>query len=186
MKRLVITVILLMSLSGMTSFAQKFSISTDLLDLSMLGTLNVEGSYSVSRRWSITAGARYNPFTYRKGDPERQFQLRQQSYAIGARLWPWHTLSGWWFSGKIRYQEYNYGGIFDERSYEGDRYGVGLYSGYTYMLSDHFNLELGLGLWAGADMFRRYSCTLCGLTEASGCKAFILPDDLMVSIVYVF
>lgn len=186
MRRCLIVVVLLAALSGLSASAQKFSLSTDLVDLSCLGTMNIEGSLSVSRRWSLTAGVVYNPFTYRTGQPERQFHLRQQAYSIGARLWPWHALSGWWFAGKLRYQEYSHGGIFSKKSYEGDRCGVGLYSGYTYMISRHFNVEFGVGLWAGADWFSRYSCTVCGLKEDSGCKAFILPDDLMIAIVYVF
>lgn len=167
-------------------FAQKVSISTNIIGYASLGTLNAEASYSVSRRWSIVAGAKYNPFTFRKGDTENQFQLRQQSYSLGVRMWPWHTLSGWWFSSKLRYQEYNFGGLVSRQTQEGDRVGLGFYAGYTHMLSSHMNIEFGLGFWTGADMYKRYSCTTCGITVADGTKAFILPDDLAVSLVYVF
>ena len=169
-----------------THQARKFSISTNLLGYAELGTMNAEFSYALSRRWSLTAGARYNPFTYHKGDSSRQFQLRQQSYSVGARLWPWHIWSGWWFATKVRYQEYNMGGVFSRQTSEGDRVGLGLYSGYTLMLSKHFNMEFGLGLWGGLDVYRRYSCPSCGLTVDEGCKGFVLPDDIMVSFVYVF
>ena len=166
--------------------AQKAGVAVNLLDCAALGTLNIDASYAVSRRWSLTAGARYNPFTFRQGEPERQFQVRQQSYSIGARLWPWHTMSGWWFAAKLRYQEYNHGGVLSRETQEGDRAGAGLYAGYTHMLSRHFNLEFGVGLWAGADFYRRYSCTVCGTTIGDGTKPFVLPDDIAVSIVYVF
>lgn len=69
---------------------------------------------------------------------------------------------------------------------EGDRYGAGLYVGYTHMLSAHFNLEFGAGLWGGLSSFRRYSCPVCGFIEKIGRSAFILPDDLIISIAYVF
>ena len=172
-------------LSSLT-FAQKISISTNVLGYAALGTLNADVSYSVSRHWDVVAGVRYNPFTYNAGDPESQFQARQQSYAAGVRLWPWHVLSGWWFASKVRYQEYNFGGILSRESVEGDRLGLGVYAGYTHMISQHFNLEFGLGIWAGADSYKRYSCTVCGLSLDSGRKAFVLPDDLAVSLVYVF
>lgn len=174
-----------MMLSSVT-YAQKASLSVNLLDCAALGTLNLDASYSLSRRWSLTAGVRYNPFTFRKGDKERQFQMRQQSYSVGARLWPWHTMSGWWFAAKLRYQEYNQGGVLSKETQEGDRVGVGIYAGYTHMLSRHFNVEFGLGLWAGYDAFRRYSCTMCGTTLGSGTRPFVSTDDLAVSIVYVF
>ena len=175
-----------MLLAGSKSEAQTMSVSTNVLDYACLGTLNADVSYSLSRRWSITAGARYNPFTFRKGDPDRQFQMRQQSYSIGARLWPWHTWSGWWFAGKIRYQEYNFGGIRSPETREGDRFGGGLYAGYTYMLSPRFNIEFGLGLWSGLDVYKCYSCPVCGVTLKSGKTRFILPDDIMISFAYVF
>ena len=173
-------------LPSLKSEAQTVSLSTNLLDYACLGTLNADVSYSLSRRWSVTAGARYNPFTFRKGDPDRQFQYRQQSCSVGMRLWPWHAWSGWWFAGKLRYQEYNYGGLISEKTEEGDRFGAGLYSGYTHMLSPHFNLEFGVGLWGGISSYRQYSCPVCGLTVEKGEKFFLLPDDVMISLVYVF
>ena len=181
-------VVLLISMMLICPFlhAQKLSVSTNVLGYAALGTLNGEVSYSVSRRWSVVAGARYNPFTYRKGDVDRQFQMRQISCSVGARLWPWHTLSGWWFSSKLRYQEYNYGGLFNWGTEEGDRYGCSLSAGYTHMLSSNLNLEFGVGAWAGMSFFRRYSCVVCGTTTGHGRKYFLLPDDLMISLVYVF
>ena len=181
-----IVLAVLMVISCRTASAQTFSVSTDLLGYARLGTMSLDASYAFSRRWSLVAGARYNPFTFHKGDPERQFQSRQQSYAVGMRVWPWHTWSGWWFAGKLRYQEYNRGGIVSPKTEEGDRFGAGVYAGYTHMLSPHFNLEFGMGIWGGADFYKRYSCTVCGLSLESGRKAFVLPDDLAVSLVYVF
>lgn len=166
--------------------AQTMSVATNILDYACLGTFNAELSCPLSRRWSLTAGARYNPFTYRRGDPDRQFQMRQQSYSIGARLWPWHIWSGWWFAGKLRYQEYNTGGLRSPETREGDRFGAGCYGGYTHMLTSHLNLEFGLGLWGGLDVFKCYSCPICGVTLSSGKTAFLRPDDIMISLVYVF
>ena len=180
----VVLAFLLLSTLGMK--AQKLSLSVNLLECARLGTFNVAADYAVGRHWSLTADARYNPFTFYKGDLQRQFQARQQSYSLGARLWPWHIMSGWWFAGKTRWQEYNVGGIFSPRTKEGDRFGAGLYAGYAHMLSSHFNIEFGLGVWAGADVYKVYSCQQCGLTIDSGTKAFVLPDDVMISLVFVF
>ena len=181
----VVAVFLLLLPSGVLR-AQKFSLAVNLLECAHLGTLNLDASYALGRHWSLTAGARYNPFTFNAGDPVNQFQSRQQSYALGARLWPWHIMSGWWFAGKFRYQEYNEGGIISRKTEEGDRFGAGIYAGYTHMLSSHFNLDFGVGLWTGMDAYRRYSCPACGLTVSSGNRFFVLPDDFIISIAYVF
>ena len=182
--RLLLTAMLIALSSAL--HAQKVSVSTNLLGYAALGTMNVEASYAVSRHWSVVAGLKYNPFTFRKGDPDAQFQCRQQSYSIGVRMWPWHIWTGWWFASKLRYQEYNVGGIFGDETQEGDRIGAGIYSGYTYMVSPHFNVEFGVGLWAGVDFYRTYDCPMCGLTVDSGRRGFLLPDDMMISLVYVF
>lgn len=187
MKRLwsIVIGLILVSLSAKAE-SGRYSISTNLLDYVKLATFNVEGSYALSRHWSISAGARYNPFTFREGDPQRQFQYRQQSYSLGARWWLWHTWSGWWLSGKVRYQEYNVGGIVSRKTEEGDRGGLGFYAGYTQMLTPHLNLEFGLGMWGGMSWYNVYSCPTCGLTMDSGKTWFARPDDIMVSLVYVF
>ena len=181
-----IILLLCLALACRRTDAQTFSVSTDILGYARLGTMSLDASYAVARRWSLVAGARYNPFTVRKGDPDRQFQNRQQSYAVGMRLWPWHAWSGWWFAGKLRYQEYNEGGIISSKTEEGDRFGAGLYAGYTHMLTSHINLEFGLGLWSGLAVYRQYSCPVCGLTLSSGNKFFLRPDDVMISLAYVF
>ena len=69
---------------------------------------------------------------------------------------------------------------------EGDRAGLGLYAGYTHMIGPHFNIEFGLGGWAGADWYSRYECQQCGLTMMTGRRWFVLPDDIMIALVYVF
>lgn len=166
--------------------AQNVSISTNLIDYASLGTLNLDASYAVSQHWSVTASARYNPFTFNKGEAGKQFQYRQQSYALGARFWPWHSFSGWWISGKARYQEYNWGGIISPETEEGDKVGLGVSAGYTFMISSHFNVELGLGAWGGRAWFKKYSCPMCGLTIDKGKKWFLFPDDFMISFAYVF
>ena len=187
MKRIVslMAVLLLMSPS-LNADTGRFSVSTNFLDYMRLVTVNLDASYALSRHWSVLAGARYNPFTYNEDDPQRQFQYRQRSCAVGARWWTWHNLSGWWFAGKARYQEYNIGGITSRKTEEGDRGGLGMYAGYAYMLSPHLNLEFGFGMWGGMSWYKMYSCQSCGITLNSGKAWFVRPDDIMMSLVYVF
>ena len=187
MKRLLYCVAVLLLFShSIKADSGRFSVSTNILDYVRLATLNVDASYALSRHWSVLAGARYNPFTFNEGDLQKQFQYRQQSYSAGARWWIWHTWSGWWLAGKLRYQEYNIGGITSRKTEEGDRGGMGLYAGYTYMLAPHLNLELGLGMWGGLSWYKTYSCQTCGITLDSDTEWFARPDDIMMSLVYVF
>lgn len=166
--------------------AQKGSLSTDFLGYLDFVTLNLEASCPLARKWSATATVRYNPFTFNLGEGREHARDRQQAYAAGVRFWPWHVYSGWWISGKVQYQEYNTGGIFSDKTREGDRFGAVLAAGYAYMIGRHLNLEFGAGFWSGMDAYTAYSCPVCGLTESTGKKVFFLPADVVVAISYVF
>lgn len=177
---------IMLCLPALQMFAQKLSVSTNLLDWSGLGTLNGEASFAIGKHWSVGADAKYNPFSYGKKEVGKRMQARQQSYSAGTRYWPWHIYSGWWLRGNIKYQEYNVGGIFSEKTVEGDRFGGEVGAGFTYMLHPHFNLELGAGVWAGYDIYTKYRCPVCGPIEGKGEKYFILPSEAIIALAYVF
>lgn len=188
MKRIMtmITVSLLAAAGACGVDARRFSLSTNMLDYANFATLNVEASYGVARHWSVNAGAKLNPFTFRLREKGTQMQNRQQSYELGVRMWPWHIFSGWWVAAKAKYKEYNTGGIISSRTEEGDSYGLGFTAGYSYMLHPNLNLEFGIGFWTGVRQYTVYECPSCGLTTETGTKGFILPNEILLSLVYVF
>ena len=85
--------------AAQVALAQHFSAGTNLADYAQYGTLNAEASMAVARRWSLHAGAKYNPFLYHRRDG-LPLTSRQQVYAVGARFWPWNVYSGWWLSAR--------------------------------------------------------------------------------------
>ena len=184
MKRLLI-LLALSALSAPLIHAQHWSLGTNLADYADFGTLNAEVSAAVSRRWSLHAGAKYNPFLYHNKYNE-PVTARQQAYYAGVRYWPWNVYSGWWLSARAQYQEYNRGGIRTVATQEGDRYGAGVAAGYSYMLHPHLNVELGAGVWGGWDRYTVYSCPICGFTEETGERTFLLPNEITLALVYVF
>lgn len=166
--------------------AQDVALSTNIADYANLGTINAEAALTLARHWSVNAGFRYNPFSFKGGKGDAGLQSKQRTLSLGARYWPWHIYSGWWIAGKMQYQEYNRGGIVSMETKEGDRYGAGLSAGYTYMLSEHFNLEVGLGGWTGIDRYKTYSCPSCGRLLDEGNKYFVLLNDVLLSFSYIF
>ena len=167
--------------------AQRFQLSANAVDLACLGTMNAELEYAVARHWSIGLAGRYNPFTFnRPGTADGRMQLRQRSVNLNARWWPWHIYSGWWLAGKAQWQEYNMGGVISEKTEEGRRYGGGLTAGYSHMVNRHLNVEMGLGLWGGRKRYTVYACPRCGTRLEEGVKGFILPNDLIIALSYVF
>ena len=194
MKKLLV-IFLLMIASAAAAMAQTWAVAANAADMAELGTIGVEGSAAVSQHWSIHAGAKFNPWTFAKKDtfnglfsepnPDQK-QNRKQTYAVGARWWPWNVYSGWWVGGKAQYQEYNRGGIITKTAEEGDAFGAALAGGYSLMLKEHWNMDFGVGLWGGWTKYTTYACPSCGQVVDEGQKWFILPNELILSFVYIF
>ncbi len=182
----IITVLALVFAFSLGADAQKWSVGTNLIDYINFGTFNVEGSASVSRYMTVNASIRYNPWNFRTYEKETQMQNRVQQYALGVRVWPWHIYSGWWFGARAQYQEYNRGGIRSYRTEEGDAFGAGLSFGYTHMLNRHLNLEFGAGVWAGVKSYAFFEYPRYGKLLDRGTGMFVMPNDLLVSLVWIF
>lgn len=183
-KRLLLTLSLLALC--LSARAQQWAVQTNLMDYANYGTLNIEGGVALSQHWSANAVAKLNPFHFKwKGEP---LNARQQVLGAGVRYWPWHVYSGWWAGTRLQFQEYNRSNIkIKERpTDEGDRLGIGLSGGYSYMLNPHLNVDVGIGVWGGWDRYTTYSCPVCGLVKDKGQRGFILPNDLLLALVYVF
>ena len=185
MKKILLLMTFIAFISSKAS-AQDLSLSTNLVDYITLGTLNLEGSAATGRHITINASARVNPWTFHKGDPARQMQNRNQTYAAGIRYWPWHIYSGWWISTAAQYQEYNFGGIFSQRTEEGDAFGLGVGAGYSLMVHENLNLDFGLSIWGGQKSYIAYACPSCGRITDKGSKWFVMPNELRVAIQYIF
>ena len=176
--------------------AQEFSLSTNLLDWANLGTANLQAGVSLSRHLTLHAGARYNNWNFGSVEKGNPFQNRARTASLGMRWWPWHSYSSWWFGAKAKVEEYNRGGLFRiMKTEEGLAVGAGLGFGYSWLVSDHWNLDLGLGFWAGKTRYTLYRCPRCGriLTLDDGrlardvWKWFILSsNDVQVSLTYIF
>lgn len=166
--------------------SQRWSVGTNLIDYVNFGTFNAEASVAVSRYMTVNASMRYNPWTFRKYERETQLQNRVQQYALGVRVWPWHIYSGWWFGARAQYQEYNRGGIRRRLTEEGDAFGLGLSLGYTLMLNRNLNMEFGLGGWGGYKSYVYFEYPRYGKVLETGTAWFLMPNDFLVSLVWIF
>lgn len=167
----------ILALATLPAAAQRFSLGIDGARVLSLGTLNADASVALSQRISLHAGAALNPWTFHAGDADRQAQLRQFSCWGGLRWWPWHVYSGWWAGTDGAYLLYNAGGgILPRETEEGDAFAGRLLGGYSVMLSENWNLDIGVGVLGGWKQFTRYNCPSCGAIVDQGEKAFLLPD----------
>lgn len=189
MKRMFLLALCLLTAAGLPLRGQSVSLSSNLLDWANLGTANVQAGLSLSRHFSLHAGVRYNNWHFGSREEGTDFQNRTRAASLGARYWPWNVYSSWWFGARGKVEEYNRGGLLkNPLTEEGVAAGLGLAVGYSRMLSSHWNLDVGLGAWAGRSWFSQYRCPHCGrLVQADARKWFVRPsDDVQLSLTYIF
>lgn len=162
-----------------------FSLYTNLFDWGHFGTMNLSAMYSVSRRSSLGATVRWNPFEWGNDQDAKLYKMR--AFELDYRWWPWHVYSGWWLTANAQVREYNVANVWGkDYNEQGWAVGAGLGFGYTYMLNDHWNIEAGASAWAGYKDYKKYECPECGMLIKKGSKSFVEPDRVFINIVYVF
>ena len=175
--------------------AQEFSLSTNILDWANFGTANIQAGISFSRHFTLHAGARYNNWDFGSVEKGNAFQNRARTAMLGLRYWPWNVYSSWWCGVRAQVEEYNRGGMFGKmKTEEGTAAGLGVAFGYSRMITDHWNIDFGLGIWGGTARYSQYRCPRCGrlLSSEDGTpvkdvsKWFVLPSgETQISITYV-
>ncbi len=172
--------------------AQDFSLSTNIIDYLNFGTINGEVGLSISQKWSLSLSGKYNPFTFTNKNKRlsngynKQKQSKQLSFSAGGRYWPWYVNSGWFILGEAGYSAYNWGGIVSETTYQGDLYGATIGGGYALMLSKNLNIEFGAGVMLSYTDYIKYACPKCGERLANRGKFFVMPNNILLQLTYLF
>lgn len=178
----------------------QFAISTNFGDWAYLGTANISGAVGFGQHFSIDATAKYNPWSFYGKSNDRLLRNKQVTLSAGARIWPWTVFTEWYFGLGFQYQMYNRAGLWGKEIVEGDAYGAKFEIGYAYMFSKHWNMLFGLGGWLGGEKRTKYYDLYDyrdikygevteplkpghGLPEK---RFFILPNEVNISIMYIF
>lgn len=164
-----------------------WAVSTNLAKWAFLGTANLGLHFPLAKSWSAELQGRYNPWTYHNDSDSKRMTWRERTLAAGARGW----LNGCFEAGPYiglgaQYTQFNRGGVFGDKTYEGVAYGAYLKAGWLARITDHWKFEAGLGVigaWADYDV---YKCSVCGRQLDSRERWILFPDELNLSIVYVF
>ena len=181
MKKLILLILVMLTLTAGDALAQTFSIRTSATMLAT-ATPNIELSMPISKKISIHLPVLYNPWIMKENS-----RFQQLTTMPGVRLWQQQVGVHYFSSFYAIAMRYHVGGWLDkEFRYDGTGYGAGAGIGYSWVLSDHFNLDLeaGLGIiWADYDK--------CGWQSDShrygsykGLR--LIPTKLDISIAYFF
>lgn len=168
------------------SHAQRWSISTNAMSWANLGTINVESGISVSKHFTVFAGAKYNPWKIRT---KSQYVLinQQATGYVGAKYWPWHVYSGWWIGAKAQFENFTQAGLFSEEMLTGNALGAGLSFGYSIMIAPKVNVDFGLGGWGGRALnYSKYTNHYDNELITSGARNFLFLENVIVAFTYIF
>lgn len=158
--------------------AQFYSVSTNI-PVAATSTLNMELSMTLDRKWSVHLPVYYNPFVYDSNNKLQNFTVLP-----GIRYWQLESYIGGFIAANAIGSKYHF--TWKNSRYKGEAYGLGISTGYAFMLSPHWNLELeaGIGLiWAD---YTEYPCEKCGQKTGRQSRWYAIPNKLGVSLVYLF
>ena len=158
--------------------AQFYSLSTNI-PASVSSNINLEFSMTLNRKWSAHLPVYYNPFVFSDNKKLQNFILMP-----GVRYWVLESYINGFFGINAIGSKYHF--TWQDRRYEGQAYGAGISTGYAWMLSRRWNLEVeaGIGLiWAD---YRLYPCEKCGQKIRDEHRWYVVPNKLALSMVYLF
>lgn len=165
----------------------RWAVSTNLGKWAFFGTANLGIHLPLARSWSAEFGGRYNPWTFQKNELDKRVTWRERTLYGGVRGWANGCFEKGFFMGAgAQWMQFNRGGVFGDKTYEGSAIGAYLKAGYQVRISDHWRFEAGLGAFCGYADYDAYTCSVCGQRVESGKGWRIAPDELNLSIVYVF
>jgi len=196
LKRIVVVIVCF--LASICAGAQTFSVSTNLGRWAELGTMNVEGGYAFSQHFSVHVNVAINPFTFRAEEADeryedvmanttRAFQYKRESVGVSVRWWPWYVFSGWWVRAKVQYMAYDIGGIQTPQRHVGNAFGAGLGAGYSFMLGQEWNIDVGVAGWGGyriKDVYESINTNSKPIDNVRGW--YLWPEEIVIAITHVF
>ena len=108
------------------------------------------------------------------------------------RFWPWAVYDKLFVGADLIYTHYNVGAVkfpfglypnVRENRLQGDFYGLGIFAGWSWWLSDHWRLEAEAGIGAGYADSKVFDCAYCG-AELGREKGPVLVPKLGLNISY--
>lgn len=192
LKRLMIVVLML---AGVSAFAQKAGIKTNLL-YDATTTMNLGVEFGLARKWTLDVSGNYNPWDF-DGRKMKHWLVQP-----GVRYWLCEKFNGHFFGLHTHGGQYNFGGMLPwgfsdgkmfgiknqniiENRYQGWLVGAGISYGYQWILGNRWSLEATLGLGYAYLNYKQYPCGKCGKKIKDDHKNYFGPTKIGISLIYI-
>lgn len=171
---------------------QDVALKSNLLSDALLSP-NLGLEFRLAPRWSLDVSGQYNGWTV-DGKKWKHWLVQPE-----ARYWfcdafvghfvGFHLLGGEYNAGNlkndIKFLGTDFSNLTDHR-YQGWYAGAGLAYGYAFILSQHWNLELELGIGYIYTEYDRFKCEGCGKKLEEKTHHYFGPTKAAVNLVYEF
>lgn len=191
MKRM-LTILWLLTL-GVIVYAQHAGIKTNLLYGIYTQTPNLGVEIALSPKSTLNIEGGYNPWNL-KGSEDNNKKKVHWLTELDYRYWLCQKFNGSFVGMHLLGSEYNISGynmpfLFGKGAadfrFQGWAAGVGIHYGYQFILSQHWNIELSLGLGYAYLKYNKYECRKCGEKLGQEQKNYLGPTKASVSLIYL-
>jgi hypothetical protein len=167
--------------------AQDFVVKTNAVGWAS-ASINGGVETHLTGRWTGGVNLSYNPWTFSENMKWKHIYVSPE-----VRYWLCSPFAGHFFGANLIYTHYNAGNIslplglspeLKEERHQGDLGGVGLFYGYSWILSNRWSIEAELGLGYGYARYKRYNCVKCGTYKGTEDKHMLMPTKAAISIIY--
>lgn len=164
----------------LTTSAQIFCVRANALS-AFAATIDVGAEVSVADKWTVGVSGCYNPV--------RTARFSTSFYAVRmeCRYWLYESFVGHFVGTHIVYANYDIGRMW--RRYDGYAVGLGFSYGYSWMLSERWNVTLhaGMGVFRMKDIRRDFTVGDWDDEYVYRYRRWmLLPSDIGVSFSYLF
>lgn len=175
--------------STLYSSAQDLAVKTNALGWASL-SLNAGAELRLADRWTGGLNLSYNPWQFSDNKKWKHIYVSPE-----ARYWFCSAFAGHSMGINLLYAHYNAGNVnipfglapdLKSERHQGDLWGAGLFYGYSWMLSNRWNIEAELGLGYVYANFKRYDCAKCGTYKGPDKRHMLAPTKAAINIVYLF
>lgn len=163
--------------------ARYIAFGFNAFDVINLVTLNVSADINLTKHMALGLVGKFNPWVFNKGTDKEKFDNKRMVY-LNTKFYPWYIYDGWHFDvmgGWCDYTQRNSEGLTES----GNKFGAGLGAGYTYILTKHLNLELGVGFWLGQKSYNTTPNLASSTVVSSGKEFFIEAYNVQIGLSWV-
>ena len=172
---------------------QDIAVKTNLLyDAS--ATINLGAEVAISPKWTFETSVNYNNWVMPQDRRWKHWMVQPEG-----RYWFCNKFIGHFIGIQLHGGQYNFGNLDNDIRFLGSDFsvltdnrvqgwflGAGFAYGYSWALSEHWNLEFELGVGYAYTVYDRYPCANCGDLLEQGDHHYFGPTEAAINLVYSF